>query len=169
MWYVSVGWSVAGRLAAEALPAPSAGLPGSTARGAANLKRITNLMELTVDTTWWKSFRDSRLSSLIRRIAAQNLDLQTAAERVVQSVAQRQVAVAQGLPHIEGLSSNTYNRVSPNADIFALLPGASVEYSLFREGLTSSWELDLFGRVRRAVEAADAGALAAVENRRGAA
>jgi NodT family efflux transporter outer membrane factor (OMF) lipoprotein len=48
-----------------------------------------------------------------------------------------------------------------------LLPGASVEYALFREGLTSSWQLDLFGRVRRAVEAADASALAAVENRHG--
>jgi NodT family efflux transporter outer membrane factor (OMF) lipoprotein len=124
-------------------------------------------VEGAVDTTWWKSFRDSRLSSLVGRIATQNLDLQTAAERVVQSVAQRQVAVAQGLPHIEGLSSNTYNRVSPTADIFALLPGASVEYALFREGLTSSWQLDLFGRVRRAVEAADASALAAVENRHG--
>jgi NodT family efflux transporter outer membrane factor (OMF) lipoprotein len=42
-----------------------------------------------------------------------------------------------------------------------------LEYAIFREGLTSSWELDLFGRVRRAVEAADASALAAVENRHG--
>jgi NodT family efflux transporter outer membrane factor (OMF) lipoprotein len=124
-------------------------------------------VEGPVDITWWKSFRDSELSSLVERLAGQNLDLQTAAERVVQSVAQRQVAAAQGLPHIEGLSSTTYNRQSPNANLFVLLPGASVEYSLFREGLTSSWELDLFGRVRRAVEAADAGALAAVENRHG--
>jgi len=51
--------------------------------------------------------------------------------------------------------------------LFVLLPGASVEYALFRDGLTSSWELDLFGRVRRAVEAADASTLAAVENRHG--
>jgi NodT family efflux transporter outer membrane factor (OMF) lipoprotein len=120
-----------------------------------------------VDIVWWKSFRDSELSSLVERLAAQNLDLKTAAERVVQSVAQRRVAAAQGLPHIEGLSSNTYNRVSPNADLFVLLPGASVENALFRDGLTSSWELDLFGRVRRAVEAADASTLAAVEKRHG--
>jgi NodT family efflux transporter outer membrane factor (OMF) lipoprotein len=124
-------------------------------------------VEGPVDITWWKSFRDSELSSLVDRLAAQNLDLKTAAERVLQGVAQRQVAVSRGLPHIEGLSSNTYNRSSPNADLFVLLPGASVEYALFREGLTSSWELDLFGRVRRAVEAADADALAAVENRHG--
>jgi NodT family efflux transporter outer membrane factor (OMF) lipoprotein len=42
-----------------------------------------------------------------------------------------------------------------------------LDYALFRDGLTSSWQLDLFGRVRRAVEAADADTLAAVENRHG--
>jgi NodT family efflux transporter outer membrane factor (OMF) lipoprotein len=122
-----------------------------------------------VDISWWKSFRDSELSSLVERLAAQNLDLQTAAERVVQSVAQRQVAAAQGLPHIEGLSTTTYNRQSPNGTLSLLTPapGAPLEYALFQEGVTSSWQLDLFGRVRRAVEAADANTLAAVENRHG--
>ena len=46
-------------------------------------------------------------------------------------------------------------------------PGAPLQYGLFHDGVTSSWQLDLFGRVRRAVEAADADALAAVENRHG--
>jgi NodT family efflux transporter outer membrane factor (OMF) lipoprotein len=122
-----------------------------------------------VDIVWWKSFRDSELSSLVDRLAAQNLDLKTAAERVVQSVAQRRVAAAQGLPHIEGQSLNTYNRVSPNGPIseFVPAPGSTLDYAHFQDGLTSSWQLDLFGRVRRAVEAADANALAAVENRHG--
>jgi NodT family efflux transporter outer membrane factor (OMF) lipoprotein len=132
-----------------------------------NMDVPSRAVEGKIDSTWWKSFRDSRLSSLVERLVAQNLDLKTAAERVVQGVAQRQIAVSRGLPHVEGQSSNTYNRVSPNADLFVLLPGASVEDALFREGLTSSWELDLFGRVRRAVEAADAETLAAVENRHG--
>src|ERR1700724_2278474 len=124
-------------------------------------------VEGAVDTVWWKSFRDSQLSSLVERLVAQNLDLKTAAERVLQGVAQRQVAVSRGLPHVEWQSLNTYNRVSPNSVLFVLLPGGSVVDSLFREGLTSSWELDLFGRVRRAVEAADAETLASVENRHG--
>jgi NodT family efflux transporter outer membrane factor (OMF) lipoprotein len=126
-------------------------------------------VEGKIDSTWWKSFRDSKLSSLVERLAAQNLDLKTAAERVVQSVAQRQVAVSQGLPHIEGQSLTTYNRQSPNGPLSLLTPapGAPLEYALFRDGLTSSWQLDLFGRVRRAVEAADANTLAAVENRHG--
>ena len=126
-------------------------------------------VEGAIDTVWWKSFRDSELSSLVERLAAQNLDLKTAAERVVQSVAQRRVAAAQGLPHIEGQSLDTYNRQSANGPIslFVPAPGAPLDYALFRDGLTSSWQLDLFGRVRRAVEAADANALAAVENRHG--
>ncbi len=126
-------------------------------------------VEGAVDIAWWKSFRDLQLSSLVERLVAQNLDLQTAAERVVQSVAQRQVAVSQGLPHIEGQSSSTYNRQSPNGTLSLLTPapGAPLEYALFHDGLTSSWQLDLFGRVRRAVEAADANTLAAVENRHG--
>jgi NodT family efflux transporter outer membrane factor (OMF) lipoprotein len=126
-------------------------------------------VEGAVNIAWWKSFRDSQLSSLVERLVAQNLDLETAAERVVQSVAQRQVAASQGLPHIEGQSSTTYNRQSPNGTLSLLTPapGAPLEYALFHDGLTSSWQLDLFGRVRRAVEAADANALAAVENRHG--
>jgi NodT family efflux transporter outer membrane factor (OMF) lipoprotein len=134
----------------------SASVPSRTVEGA-------------VDIVWWKSFRDVQLSSLVEALVAQNLDLETAAERVVQSVAQRQVAVSQGLPHIEGQSSSTYNRASPNSTLSLLTPapGAPLEYALFRDGLTSSWQLDLFGRVRRAVEAADADTLAAVENRHG--
>jgi NodT family efflux transporter outer membrane factor (OMF) lipoprotein len=126
-------------------------------------------VEGEIDQTWWKSFRDPRLSSLVERLVAQNLDLKTAAERVIQSVAQRQVAVSQGLPHLEAQSSSTYNRQSPNGTLSLLVPapGAPLEYGLFHDGVTSSWQLDLFGRVRRAVEAADAETLAAVENRRG--
>jgi len=126
-------------------------------------------VERELDQAWWKTFRDPQLSSLVGRLVAQNLDLKTAAERVVQSVAQRQVAVAQGLPHLEGQSSSTYDRQSPNGTLSLLVPAPSapLEYGLFHEGVTSSWQLDLFGRVRRAVEAADAETLAAVENRHG--
>jgi NodT family efflux transporter outer membrane factor (OMF) lipoprotein len=141
--------------------------PRQTAQESVDVPSRT--VEGKIDTTWWKSFRDSQLSSLVERLAAQNLDLKTAAERVIQSVAQRQVAVAQGLAHVDGQSLSSYNRVSPNGPIseFEPAPGSTLDYALFREGLTSSWQLDLFGRVRRAVEAADANTLAAVENRHG--
>src|SRR5882757_9696429 len=141
--------------------------PGRSALNGESVPSRT--VEGAVDIAWWKSFRDFQLSSLVERLVAQNLDLDTAAERVIQSMAQRRVAVSQGLPHIEGQSSSTYDRQSPNGTLSLLTPapGASSEYALFRDGLTSSWQLDLFGRVRRAVEAADAETLAAVENRHG--
>ncbi|WP_237478386.1 efflux transporter outer membrane subunit [Lichenibacterium dinghuense] len=122
-----------------------------------------------VDLRWWRSFHDPELSSLVDRVAAQNLDLRTATERVIQSAAQRGVTAAQGLPHVDGSSTDMYNRASPNG-ILKLVqgaPGAPLEFPLYNEGLTSSWELDLFGRVRRAVEAADAEVLASAEARNG--
>jgi NodT family efflux transporter outer membrane factor (OMF) lipoprotein len=122
-----------------------------------------------VDVRWWKSFRDRELSLLVDRLVAQNLDLQNAAERVVQSVTLRRIAASQGLPHIEGQSIYNYNRASANgtASLFTPAPGAPLDYNFFQEGLHSSWELDLFGRVRRAVEARDADTLASEENRHG--
>src|SRR5260370_18167776 len=56
-------------------------------------------VEGKIDSTWWKSFRDSQLSSLVERLVAQNLDLKTPAERVGQSMATRQAAASQGPPH----------------------------------------------------------------------
>src|ERR1700692_774106 len=171
MAYLSVpmlGIGIAGCTVGQNYQSPEiADAPRRTSPETAGVSSRT--VEGEIEQTWWKTFRDPRLSSLVERLVAQNLDLKTAAERVVQSVAQRQVAVSQGLPHVEGQSSTTYNRQSPNGTLSLLTPapGAPLEYGLFHDGLTSSWQLDLFGRVRRAVEAADANTLAAVENRHG--
>ncbi|HLH12445.1 MAG TPA: efflux transporter outer membrane subunit [Methylovirgula sp.] len=121
----------------------------------------------SVEVDWWKSFHDRELSSLVDRLAAQNLDLKSAAERVIQGVAQRQIAYSQGLPHVGGQAQDTYNRQSLNGTLSLLTPapGAPATYGLFQDSLNSSWELDFFGRIRRAVEAADAATLAAIENR----
>ncbi|MBE7198492.1 MAG: efflux transporter outer membrane subunit [Parafilimonas terrae] len=121
------------------------------------------------DPDWWQAFRDPLLTDLIERLAAQNLDLKAATERVVQGAAQREVVASRGLPHIEGQSIDFYNRTSRNSfsTLFQPAPGAPQEFPYYQQGLQMSWELDLFGRVRRAVEAQDANTLAAVENRNG--
>jgi len=122
-----------------------------------------------VDSEWWRSFNDPELTSLISRLAAQNLDLQSAAERVMQGRAQRQVVASQGLPNLDEQSQFTRTRQSPNGTVslFTPAPGAPLQYNLWQNGLSASWELDLFGRIRRGVEAQDAATLASVENRRG--
>lgn len=122
-----------------------------------------------VDPQWWNSFGDPELSSLVRRLVAQNLDLQAAAERIMEERAQRQVAAAQGLPQINEQSSAQHERQSPSGFLSLVQPApyAPLTYDSWQNGLSSSWELDLFGRVRRAVEADDAQTLASVENRHG--
>ncbi len=146
---------------------PAVNAPGAYGSEPLDVPSVTVSSE--VDDHWWRSFNDPELSSLVERLARQNLDLKTALERIFQGRAQRQVTASQGLPNINGQGSYTRNRASPTG-IISLetpAPGAPLEYDLFQEGLSSSWELDLFGRVRRGVEAADADILASVENRRG--
>ena len=121
----------------------------------------------TVDAAWWARFGDAELSSLVQRLARQNLDLQAAAERVSQGRAQRQIAASQGLPTLD--ANSLYNRTRPALPVvnalFVPAPGAPPEYDFYQNDLSSSWELDLFGRVRRAVEAQRANTEAAIEAR----
>ncbi len=121
-----------------------------------------------VDVSWWTSFKDPELTSLVNRLAVQNLDLQIAAERVRQARSQRRIALAQGLPQIDARAQYTHERESP-AGMVSLVtpaPGAPLEFNLWQDSLAASWEIDLFGRVRRNVEAAQADTDAQVEARR---
>ena len=123
-----------------------------------------------VDPNWWNSFGDPVLSSLVARVASQNLDLQAAAERILQGRAQREVVASQGLPQISEQSSyqrTRYSLVGNPISLVVAAPGAPAEFDVFQNGLSSSWELDLFGRVRRGVEAENADTQAAIEDRRG--
>ena len=125
--------------------------------------------EGAVDERWWRRFGDPELTSLIERLGAQNLDLQIAAERIVQARAERREVASQGLPHVEGQERYAHMRESKNG-MLALIqpaPGAPLEYNQDDAMLQVSWELDLFGRVRRGVEAASADTDAEVEARHG--
>ena len=124
-------------------------------------------VQLPIDVTWWRGFGDPELTSLVDRLVAQNLDLKTAAERIVQARDQRQVTASQGLPSVNGSALAYHNRLSETG-VLALVapaPGSSPEFDLFQGGLTASWEVDLFGKVRRAVEAQEATTAAAIEAR----
>ena len=147
---------------------PDPGAPGDWGAVRTDVRSRTSTDE--ADPQWWTRFNDPELSALAARIAAQNLDLQAAAERVLQARAQRAVVASQGLPQVSARSSYERTRISPTGNPGAIVltrPGAPVEFDLFRNGLSSSWDLDLFGRVRRGVEAAEADTQAAVEDRRG--
>ena len=120
-----------------------------------------------VDGRWWETFQDPQLSALVERLLAQNLDLAVAAERIQQAQAQSRVTGAQGSPQLGAQASYARTRRSPQGLFSQLMPapGSSPEVNEFADALGASWELDLFGKVRRAVEAADARTGAVIEVR----
>ena len=120
-----------------------------------------------VEEAWWTSFHDPELTSLEARLAVQNIDLQTALEHIRQEEAVTQVTASQGLPMVNEQTQYTRERESPNGFISLVepVPGAPLAFDLFENSLQASWEIDLFGRVRRATEAARASTIAAVEGR----
>jgi len=125
--------------------------------------------------SWWHGFGDPELDRLVNRSIAQNLDVETAAARIREARAREAVAGAAALPQIDAQASASRQRISENA--IPVPPGAGSggggtfglpgsEFSTFRVGFDASWEIDLFGRTRRSVEAARARTGAAVWNRR---
>lgn len=134
----------------------------------------------TVDLAhWWTAFGDPELERLIA-IGLQNApDLQTAASKVREARLQIVQARAQGLPEIDATGSGQYTRIKRvgGSDVSKLVDqvtggrqggsggGSSFAipkyYATTSAGFDASWELDLFGGVRRGVEAARAQAEAA--------
>ena len=121
-----------------------------------------------VDVQWWDRFNDPELSSLVARLARQNLDLQEAAERIREARAQRRITAAEGLPHLEAQGFGYELRPGTEGLIkdFTPSPEFHPEAQLYSTTGQATWELDLFGRVRRAVEAAGADRQAMVDARR---
>ena len=126
---------------------------------------------------WWSSFNDAELNSLVSRAVATNLDAKAAVVRIAQARAQRDIAGADGWPSLSANASGQVNRLSESTPTGALfskvgsfpgLSGVSIPnpYDQYQLGLDASWELDLFGRVRRSAEAADADTQASVEDSR---
>jgi outer membrane protein, multidrug efflux system len=104
---------------------------------------------------WWTLFDDSELNSLIDRAAESNLDVEAATERVRQARAEVGIARAGLFP--QASFSGSYSRGAS---------GTGSPQPLWEAGLDAIWEIDIFGGIRRNVEAAEAGVGAAVENRR---
>ncbi len=116
----------------------------------------TNIAE---QRNWWRVFNDATLDKLIDTAYRQNLPLQTAGVRVLEARAQLGVAVGELYPQMQQASGTLqYNRLSQTT-----LQGTFTnifDYTQSQIGLSASWELDFWGKFRRAVESADYGLLA---------
>ncbi|MDP9555109.1 UNVERIFIED_ORG: NodT family efflux transporter outer membrane factor (OMF) lipoprotein [Pseudomonas parafulva] len=117
-------------------------------------KRLMN--EGQVANKWWEQFHDPVLSQLINQVSTSNLDLKMAAERLSQSKAIFQGVASERLPSVDGGVS--YNRGRSSQKGFADIAGldGKSNFNVWDTGIDSTWEVDLWGRVKRAVEAADA-------------
>lgn len=123
----------------------------------------------TLDT-WWTRFHDPALTSIIEQALAQNLDLQAAMARVVRARAQASAAGARQLPslRLDGNISREHQSLdSPLGVVASTLPGYNRNMTVYDIGLGASWELDLFGGLRRSAQTASALAQVAQAQRDG--
>lgn len=114
---------------------------------------------------WWKQLHDPLLDQIVDEAVAGNLDVATAKAKIREARASYRQAVGTLLPNVTGSASATRadngSNVSSGGDVTVQGP-----YSQYQAGLDASWELDLFGANRRAVEAARYGLDAAQEDLR---
>jgi len=113
---------------------------------------------------WWTLFNDATLNQVIAQARRANLDLKAAEARVREARAQRGVVASQYYPEVNGVANYTRQRNSKGLAT-GNIPGIPLEQDLFAAGFDASWEIDVFGGTRRAVEAADADIQSAIADR----
>ena len=127
--------------------------------------------------SWWTAFGDRKLDDLVELAIAQNLDVEAAAAKIREARAEERAAGAAFLPEVSTNASVTRQHISKNA--IPVPPGSGgaggggasfglpgSEFTTWRAGFDASWEIDLFGKTRRSVEAARARTGASIWNRR---
>ncbi|OUL90759.1 efflux transporter outer membrane subunit [Paraburkholderia hospita] len=146
-------------------------------------------IEAEFSPDWWTLFNDPMLNALEKQLTDANLDVSAASARLLQSRAEQRVAGAAQYPTLTGAASYNRERGSENGILsllgvtptqtqplsasgsaplgVAAMPGSkgSPAYNLYQFGFDAAWEVDIWGRVRRSVEAATALADASYEDR----
>ena len=102
--------------------------------------------------TWWRVFRDPALEALIGEVRTNNLDLAAAVARLDAAAARYGIARSGLAPTIDGVGG--VGRVRDSERIRTLDSQNNNPYMLYDAGFTMGWELDIWGRVRRSIEAA---------------
>src|SRR3981189_382439 len=171
-------WGAAGLSACSVGPdfkPPETGLPKSYIAGVNNSKTVpaSEFVASVNLTQWWRSFRDPQLVSLVERSIAANPEIAIALVRLQQARAQQFVAIGAALPKGELSAAaavgtgtdNTRARISDTLHSAANTTG----YNHIDEagGFDAAWELDIFCKLRREIEASQLDALAAAKARDG--
>ncbi len=115
-----------------------------------------------VNTAWWQQFNDPVLDELITTAVNDNLDIKAATARVDQYLGQYRTTRSEFFPQI-GASASAFRQKDTETGLF---PGDNDDYSTYQGALNATWEIDLWGRIRRLNEAAQAELLASEAGRR---
>ena len=177
--------------------APGSWFGGEREKSEIPAREVSRPVLAPIEATWWTSFHDPELTSLVERVAAANLDVRAATIRIAESRAQLGIAKSAAFPSANGNASYSREKLSrygaislfgggpaggsssnPNTQNNGLngtsgaIPstvtgGVNIPaFDLYQYGFDASWELDLWGRVRRSVESANASLKASGEDRR---
>lgn len=118
------------------------------------------------NTRWWEAFGDPVLDQLIDSAIRENLDVRIAAARVDQLLGALSTTRSQLLPQI-GYGADVSRLRASRVSAQALPPGVDNYFTLYEASIGANWQLDLFGRVRRLTEAAQAQVYASEQGQRG--
>src|SRR5208283_5623365 len=112
---------------------------------------------------WWEQFQDPVLSDLVRIALENNKDLEFATANVDQAAAQYGIARSAQFPQVTGNASATRERISENNPVG--VPRSGPYLNDYPINLSASFELDVWGKLRRATESARASLLASQEGK----
>ena len=113
---------------------------------------------------WWQAYGDPVLDRMVEDALAYNTDLRLAIARVDEARAALGVSRADQLPQVSANAGASRNRASQES-VLSIPPGVDPEYRNYRATLNASYEIDFWGKYRRATEATRAELLAAQSNR----
>jgi multidrug efflux system outer membrane protein len=137
---------------------PDIDVPASWRIGETEAAEISNI-------AWWDQFQDPVLSSLVRTALANNKDLAIATANVDQAAAQYGIVRSAQFPQVSGAASAERSRSSATTAVAQARGGGGVQFNDFGVNLSASFELDIWGRLRRASESARASLLASQEGK----
>ena len=135
---------------------PDVDVPTAWRLGSAEANQLSNV-------AWWDQFQDPVLSELVRTALANNKDLKIATANVAQAAAQLGIARAAQLPQVEANASALRQGVSHTTVVGA--PTSGPIFTSYGVNLSASFELDIWGKLRRTTEAAEADLLASEQGR----
>lgn len=114
-----------------------------------------------IESNWWKSFGDSELQKLIDDAVTNNKDIDRAVARLKEARAGRRATQFDLAPIIP--INGSVKKVKDTESSPVAFPGIGEENETYTAGFDATWELDIFGRVRRSVEGASARELSTAE------